>query len=776
MKKNLLFLLLFLPYLSFSQFSDDFSDGLFKSTPSATREVEWQGDEDYFIVNDALQLQLNATGKISPASLRTPSSLSSNGCWEFRIKLGFNPTSSNYAKVLLCGDWPDEGGEPEGLFVRVGYSAKNLTVILSGKDGSSRTLISGPSSRLNRSSVTLQVKVTWDKAGNLKLYSKLDDETEYLPEGGCILKETLSGTSFGVVCHYTSTRAKAFFFDDFAVRELSEEEQEPEEVQPELPGYGEILFSEIMANPADASPEYVELYNASGKDLQLKECLFYYGDNSYKLPESIVSPGDYFVLCKNSALSSFPENCRALGVTSFPTLANSGKLLLFTAPDGTLVSWFEYSDKMYGDDEKKGGGYSLECIDLDNLSNLSSNWSGSLNQNGSPGRGNSVEGDNPDLILPRVTGVETTADNRLHITFSKPMDRKSLLDKNSFVWSEPSVDILDLEVNYPYGTVLEMELDRYPPVGEMVILTLEGVRDLSGNGLEEESKFIGVGLGHEASPKDLIINEILFNPPEGGTEYVELFNRSEKALDLRFLSLSSRKPSDGSLNSAWPLSAFPELLEPGEYLLVSEKRELVCPFYKCRDDGFFAEPERMPSLANTSGCVVLLNNRTNEVVDEVPYNEKMHASGISNKKGIALERLSAEAPSDTPDNWQSASEQSGYGTPGYENSQRDPSAIPALSGNPFRVIYGTEDPGVYRIEYRLDRAGYRCNALVFDASGRQVDCFANNMLLGTEGVLIWDAPRSRDGKWIAGIYILWLEIYHETGETSRYRMAIPVGR
>ncbi|MDR3339631.1 MAG: lamin tail domain-containing protein [Candidatus Symbiothrix sp.] len=766
--KKISFLLLFLlPCSVFPQFADNFNDGIFQSNPSKTRSVEWEGDVDKFMVNDALQLQLNAPTTGSPAQLRTPLGLFANAYWEFWLKMDFNPTSSNYAKVFLSSDEEDLTGSLNGLFVRVGHTNKNVSLILSQEGKNNKTLIEGLSKRLDQSSVAVQVKATLNKNGDLALFSKLENESEYVQEGTCPVSESFTGKNFGVVCYFTSTRSKSFYFDDFLVRELRDDEQGPTDPpggDTELPVYGDIIFSEIMANPGGSDPEYVELYNASEKIFNLKNCLYYYGDNSYKLPEETILPNDYFVLTKTTAVSAFPENIKVVGVTSFPTLANTGKILSLTTEAGNLVSWFEYSDQMYRDNTKKGGGWSLECIDLTNKSNTASNWIASDAAGGTPGRENSMKSSNADTELPEITAVQAIENSGFRLTFSKPMDRQTLSDKNAYTISNPQYEIIALQSNYPKGTELDIQLSSFPPQGELLDLGLEGVRDLSGFALA--NKQVLLGSGHSALPGEILISEILFNPPTGGTEYVEVYNHSDKSFDLRLLSITSRKPSDGSFNKAYPLSTAPLLLHPEDYLVITKSRDLVCSFFTCRSESFFTELSVMPSLANTSGCAVLLNNQTEEIVDEFAYDEKMHAEGISNKKGISLERSDFNRPSNDPENWHSASAGSGFGTPGYANSQ-DSGQTGIDEG--ITITYPTIGLDSYTIHYQFNSPGYRCRAIVFDSSGRSVNIIANNELLGAEGNLIWNGQGNSGRKLSAGIYIIYMEVYDTKGNVKTFR-------
>ena len=774
--KKIIFMLLFLtPCYVFSQFSDNFSDGSFRGISPATRSVEWTGDVEKFIVNPDLQLQLNAPTTGSPAQLKTASALSTNAYWEWWMKYDFNPTSANYAKVFLCSDASDLTGELNGLFIRVGYTSKNLCLI-SQKGKTTKILIEGVVNRLNKTSMSLHVQAKLDKNGTFSLYSKLDNESDYVLEGTCSITDVFSSTYFGMVCTFSSTRSKAFYFDDFLIRELKDDEQGEGGggggtgpiIDPSLPEEDDVVFSEVMANPGGSDPEYVELYNRGDKTFNLKNCFYYYGDKSYKLPDAEIKPHEYFVLTKTTAVESFPSDIKVYGVVSFPVLANTGKLLMFGLEDGTLISWIEYSDKMYGSNEKKSGGWSLECIDLENKSNTASDWIGSDIAGGTPGKENSVKKINSDTEVPTITGIQTLGNNQVKLTFSKPMDRKTLTDKSSYTLSNNSYEIMASTPNYPQGTEVILQLNALPPQGTLIELGLTGVKDRSGFGLDNKTVLLGSGYG--SSENEIVINEILFNPPTGGNEYVEIYNRSDKAFDLRFLSITSRKPSDGSFNKLYELTSNPLLLQPQEYLVITKSKDLVCSFFDCHPSSSFAELSVMPSLANTSGCVVLINNQTNEIIDEFAYNEKMHDAGISNKKGIALERVDFGRPASDPENWRSASATSGYGTPGYQNSQYNPATTGIEEG--ITISYPEINLDNYAIHYRFNSPGYRCRAYVYDMMGKMVTVVANNELLGIEGDLIWNGKRSSGQTLASGVYLIFMEVYDTNGVVKAFKKPV----
>jgi hypothetical protein len=773
MKKIVSILLVLQSFTAFSQFSDNFSDGVFHRGQIANRAVDWQGNVDDFVVNDALQLQLNSPNNQSPAQLRTRSSAVSNTSWNFYVKMEFNPTASNYSRIYLVSDEADLNGDLNGLFIRIGHTNKNIALIQSEKGKNNRTLFQGTSQRLNLSSVAVNVRATLDDKGNFNLYSKLAGETDFTLEGSCILSEMPISHWFGIICNYTTTRNRLFFFDNFTVGDINDTSIEPEpEPEPiyDLPQQGEILFSEIMANPATGNPEYIELYNTTDKSFQLNDCVYYYGDRSFRLPENVIEPKSYFILCRTTETAWFNEGVNAVGVPSFPTLANTGRLLMLENKDGALISWFEYSDKMLATD-KRGGGWSLECIDLANVANTAENWSASISESGeTAGRENSIKASNPDTEQPKILSTTLLEDNKIEVSFSKPMNRLSLLDPKNYLIANSAYQIVELKTNYPQGTLLTIQINQFPPKGELLELQLNDIRDLSGNLLEEETSVILIGSAYEAESSDVIVNEILFNPPTGGNEYVEIYNRSNKILDLRFLSITSRRPSDGSFNRAYPLTTLPLFLYPKEYVVITRSQELVCNFFNCNDEAFFVEPEGMPSLANTGGCAVILNNITNEIVDEFYYQETMHSKGISNRKGVALERISFGKPTNENSNWASATDQSRYGTPGYLNSQHlDDVAIENINSNENKISieYPFLNNENYGINYQLDKAGYNCRILIYDTVGRIVDTIVNNEILGSQGIIYWNGSRLS-----SGIYIVYMEVFDTFGNLHQFKTPI----
>ena len=87
-----------------TNWGENFSDSNFTANPI------WVGDTALFSLNAAKELQLDAPAVSATAYLATQSQSSLEAMWEFKLRMAFNPSTSNYAKVFLMGNTPNLGG------------------------------------------------------------------------------------------------------------------------------------------------------------------------------------------------------------------------------------------------------------------------------------------------------------------------------------------------------------------------------------------------------------------------------------------------------------------------------------------------------------------------------------------------------------------------------------------------------------------------------------------------------------------------------------------
>ena len=271
-------------------------------------------------------------------------------------------------------------------------------------------------------------------------------------------------------------------------------------------------------------------------------------------------------------------------------------------------------------------------------------------------------------------------------------------------------------------------------------------------------------------PGDVFISEVLFNPVAGGTDFVEIYNNSGKEIPLNKLYLGSRD-SKLELTQVYPLTSSKKVLHPGNYLALSKDTNGVFPWFeiKCRE--CFLQMDKFPSYNNDFDYVVLLDEKI-QVIDELFYTEKMHHPLLADEKGISLERISFSEETNNIKNWHSASSSSGYGTPGYENSQSE-----TENTNSPKVTFSPESfsPNFdgyndeYVINCELNKPGYVANISVFDSAGRFIFKLTNNEILGTSGTFTWNGEDQTGQLLKLGVYVILVEIFNTSGETYRFK-------
>ena len=129
-------------------------------------------------------------------------------------------------------------------------------------------------------------------------------------------------------------------------------------------------------------------------------------------------------------------------------------------------------------------------------------------------------------------------------------------------------------------------------------------------------------------------------------------------------------------------------------------------------------------------------------------------------------------------NWHSASNVSGFGTPGYENSpySEDLSLGGSLTISPDVVTPGYDGINDHAsIHYELEKPGYMATIMIFNASGQLCRQLVNNEMLGTSGSFSWDGINLSNTRAAPGIYIILAELIHPGGDVLRLKKTLVVG-
>jgi hypothetical protein len=277
-------------------------------------------------------------------------------------------------------------------------------------------------------------------------------------------------------------------------------------------------------------------------------------------------------------------------------------------------------------------------------------------------------------------------------------------------------------------------------------------------------------------PNDLVINEILFNPTKDGYDYIEVYNRSANPILLNEVMIASRK-SNGGLNSVRIITKDSLAVGSGSYCVITADNDWVRQHYHVPGSAIILELSSLPSFPDDEGSVVLVRKKDSAVIDEVTYSEKWHFRMLSDPTGVALERISADRPSQSEYNWTSASSASGYGTPGVLNSQSRTADDPAYGISVLPKIISPDNDGrddFAQINIGSQSQGKVANAVIYDGFGKRIRYLLKNELLGNSNTFTWDGLDDRSQIVSPGIYILLTRIFDTSGYSTKFKNCIVI--
>ncbi len=361
--------------------------------------------------------------------------------------------------------------------------------------------------------------------------------------------------------------------------------------------------------------------------------------------------------------------------------------------------------------------------------------------------------------------------NKLSLGFSEPMDYSRAAFGVTNGIESPSSQNISADKK---SVILSFSTDFER--GKLYDLKISNLTDLAGNSLKDSIRTFGII--ESIDTNDLVFNEVMYENPDSSAEYIEIYNKTDKLLDVSGLIFTTRK-TDGTLNTGNSIPKNTQML-PKSYLAMTSDAEKVRKYHNCPPESNIINTE-WSTLNNESTTLVLCNAAKDTIYDELTYNSNWHHVLIKNPKGVALERINPELITQNPVSWHSAASETNYGTPGYKNSQYrelvseaktekfvwvDPEAFSPDND-------GTDD--VCFIRYKTELNGYVANAIVFNAVGVKVRQLVSNTLLASEGFLTWDGKTDNGKNANVGVYVLYFEIFNpQNGSRKQQKLPIVV--
>ncbi len=426
------------------------------------------------------------------------------------------------------------------------------------------------------------------------------------------------------------------------------------------PDPGDVVINEIMYAPSPPTNEFIELYNRADGAVALNELAFADANQEYEpvtSTDTTLGSGSYVVLVRDTEdfEAAFPS-VTFIAPGGWAVLNNGGDTVyLRHSPSDTPLDSVPYNPSWGGSD-----GRSLERIDPAGPSDAASNFaSAEADAGATPRRQNSVF--DPDETPPTLEDVTPSRDgDSLTVVLSEPVDAATVMpDAFQFEAGDaPSITAAEVAPSVP--SRVRCALSPSLATGNYT-LVVAGVADRRGNILDEGQASFSYFVPEPPAPKDVVVSEIMYAPTPASNEFVELYNRSDKTIDLGALQYADVNRDFNAI--APPLTP----LAPDEYVVLVREAEAFAAAYP--SVAFFA-PDGWDALNNGGDTVVLRHAPSATEVDAVPY-----ASSWGGSDGRSLERIDPRGPSDRPSNFGPSTAPDGA-TPGAQNSRFERDTAP----------------------------------------------------------------------------------------------------
>lgn len=431
---------------------------------------------------------------------------------------------------------------------------------------------------------------------------------------------------------------------------------------------GDIIINEFLKDPPGALEEYVELKNTSSRLLNLKD--WELGDNGslsvISDQDLAIFPDSFVVITSDTAaLKSVFGNVYAIQI-SLPAFNNTTDQVRLYDENGTTIDSLEYTPDWGGDN------VALERRSPTAPSVFMENWDDSPNPNsGTAGMENEVDQDNTS---PNLETLSIVNDSTFILTFTERINPDSAGNPDNYeialntkaVQGQNAFFVATFLEPDSVKLVVKGGIPNTPSGGEIIIYNQA---DIFGNINPSISRSFQYIQTETAEPGDVFINEFVYDPPGSLTEFVEIYNPTDKAFNLKGWTLSDNSGNEVVLTNedfffrkTEPTSGFPDnpyiILTPDSSISVGQPNRRV------------VMGSRFPTLNNTTDAIVL-KNADGVAIDSLTYTQDWGGDEVS------LERRSVSVTGQYQENWgDSPSPQ--FATPSEPNLVSRDNEAPAL--------------------------------------------------------------------------------------------------
>jgi hypothetical protein len=538
-----------------------------------------------------------------------------------------------------------------------------------------------------------------------------------------------------------------------------------------------LVINEIMADPSPIvglpNAEYIELRNNGTTSINLNKWKIRRGNSIATIQTAyLLKPDSLVIICPRTQAVFFNNPEKTIGITSFPSLANETDLISVLSPDGMTIDAVEYDTGYYGNALKAQGGWSMELVHP-GLPCSKGNWKASVHSlGGTPGKENSVLDRTHKVPGLRAIQCTATSNHTLLLELNMGADSTSLAAHNNYQLI-PEVGRPFLAT--PIGPLFNRVMLQFPlPMKAQQVYVLEMKNIALCNGSAADSLNIKTGISSAPTANNLVINELLFNPPTGGHDFIELYNKGKDILNLRDLYLGA-KDALGRPGAFVQASTKDHYFFPGEYRVLTEGVEFIKKHWQV-DTEKVVFTKGIPTLPDNKGNIVVFDKQ-GVMIDALDYTEDMHFPLLRDKNGVSLERVDPHGRSSDRLNWHSASASTRYASPTKDNSTSGGQVISTIPVSVYPDLISPDNDGrddFLQIHYGFEQAGTMLSAFLFHASGAYACTVVNNRLCGTSGYFNWYGLDDKKRQLPKGLYVVLVETFDLNGTRKRMKKTIAI--
>lgn len=439
-----------------------------------------------------------------------------------------------------------------------------------------------------------------------------------------------------------------------------------------------LVITEIMYNPPEMgtdSLEYIEIFNNENDAINLQGVKFTSG-LTHVFPNLILESNEYIVIAKDSI--AFHNNFGSVAYQwNAGTLSNSGESLELKTANDETIDFVEYQNISPWTTAANGLGASLVLCDFSSDNSLPENWGAATTATSIIINNQEIIA-NPNLpsdcptgpIIGFIGDVISLPEEDITIDLQITIENGNA-NPTEVIFLVSTASTATLNDDFTLGNMVPLTITF--PAGvekDTQIVSVQILEDLDIEPNEIAAFAIGnpnngaiVDPMHffyeiiieddDATLPDLVISEIMYNPPESGsdsTEFIELYNNDTLAIDLVDYYFSE------GINFTFP----DVILNPSEYIVIARDSNAFESYY-----GFSPLQWSSGSLTN-SGEIIELRNAGGSIADVVEYSNTAQWSADANGLGASLVLCDVDADNNNPTNWEASISNTGILIDGKE--------------------------------------------------------------------------------------------------------------